>query len=74
MKAHATISTEELRDDMLITVCDACLQASCWLGEFYCDDYRSAATTEMTVRELRKLGRESPDYWAKEIRSRYGRP
>lgn len=74
MKAYATISTEELTADMLINVCDACLQASCWLGEFYRDKYKAACVVKLPVWHLRALNRESPDYWAKEIRSRYGRP
>lgn len=50
-------------EDDLITVCDHCLQASCWQGEFYCDDYKWAGTVQKTRRELRKLGRESESYW-----------
>jgi hypothetical protein len=47
----------------LITVCDKCLQASCWHGEFMCDDARSAGTVDMTVAELALLNREHPSYW-----------
>ena len=32
-----------------ITVCASCLRASCWQGEFYCDDYKSAGTVEKTI-------------------------
>ena len=46
-----------------ITVCSSCLQASCWQGEFYCDEYKTAGTVTRTVRDLLALGRESPDYW-----------
>lgn len=46
-----------------ITVCDRCLQASCWQGIFYCDDYRNAGTTQKTRKELAKLDRENSDYW-----------
>jgi hypothetical protein len=46
-----------------ITVCDHCLQASCWQGIFYCDDYKTAGTTQKTRKELAKLFRESSDYW-----------
>ena len=48
-----------------ITVCGSCLQASCWLGEFYCDDYKTASIVNRTVRDLVKLNREHPSYWAK---------
>jgi len=48
-----------------VTVCDRCLQASCWQGEFMCDEARYAGTTTKTVAELRKLNLEHPDYWTK---------
>ena len=51
-------------DDRLVTVCASCLQASCWLGEFYCDEYKTANIVEKTVAELRALNREHSDYWA----------
>jgi hypothetical protein len=47
----------------LITVCDQCLQASCWQGVFYCDDAKTAGTVQKTRAELAKLGREHSDYW-----------
>jgi len=50
-------------DTAIVTVCDNCLQASCWQGEFCCDDYKLAGTTEKTVKELRDLGLENPSYW-----------
>ena len=46
-----------------IAVCSACLQASCWNGVFYCDEYKSAAYVEKTVDELRALNLEHPDHW-----------
>ena len=49
----------------LITVCDACLRASCWHGIFFCDNYMTAGTTKKTSRELRKLNLEHPDYYSK---------
>lgn len=53
-------------DDRLVTVCASCLCASCWLGEFGCDNYRAADCQQFTVSELRKLDREDPSYWAEE--------
>lgn len=50
-------------DDHLITVCSACLRASCWNGEFMCDNYRHATTQQMTVKELAQLDIEHPSYW-----------
>lgn len=31
-----------------VTVCSACLTAACWLGEFYCEEYKVAGTVEKT--------------------------
>ena len=47
----------------VITVCSACLQASCWQGVFYCDDYKIAGTIKYAESELRALNLEHPDYW-----------
>jgi len=46
-----------------VTVCGNCLTASCWQGEFYCENYKSAGTTTKTRKELARLKRESSDYW-----------
>jgi hypothetical protein len=46
-----------------VTVCDACLKASCWQGEFMCDDARSAGTVEKTIKELKELNLEHYSYW-----------
>jgi hypothetical protein len=50
-------------EDRLITVCAACLCASCWQASFYCQKYLTAGTEKKTVRELRGLGREAECYW-----------
>ena len=47
----------------MITICAECLRACCWQGEFYCDEARTAETTEKTIPELRELDLEHPDYW-----------
>jgi hypothetical protein len=49
-----------------VTVCGACLQASCWHGIFCCDKHLEAGTVEKTVEELEKLGREHPSWWEEE--------
>jgi hypothetical protein len=54
-----------MRRQRLITVCDACLRASCWHGLFLCEDYQTAGTTQKTVRELRKLDLEHADYYSR---------
>lgn len=46
-----------------ITVCASCLRASCWQGEFYCDEYKTANTIEKPISELIKLNLESPEYF-----------
>ena len=46
-----------------ITVCDECLQASCWQGTFMCDRSINAGTVEKTIEELNKLSLEHPSYW-----------
>jgi hypothetical protein len=55
---------EPLPDDTKVTVCDKCFRASCWHGEFMCDDARGAGITVKTVAELRagNFG-EHEDYW-----------
>lgn len=49
--------------EQTITVCSECLQASCWQGEFYCDNARTAGTVEKTRAELEALALEHPHYW-----------
>lgn len=47
-----------------ITVCSACLCASCWQGLFYCDEAKGAGTTQKTVGELLEGNvRESLEHW-----------
>ena len=45
-----------------ITVCSVCLQASCWQGEFYCPDFRTAGTVKKTRQELEAFALEHPNY------------
>lgn len=51
--------------ERLITVCDACLCASCWHGIFRCDDSQTAGTTKKTARQLRALNLEHPSYYSR---------
>lgn len=60
IKLHKPLDPKDARR---IRVCANCLCASCWLGEFYCEKYKTAGTKVMTVKELRKINRESPSYW-----------
>ncbi len=58
-----------LADDLQIIVCDQCLRACCWQGNFMCDRAYSAGTVKKTVAELRELAKNHPhggehqDYW-----------
>jgi hypothetical protein len=50
-----------------VTVCAACLCASCWQGELYCDQAKTAGTVEKTIRELFQGNlREDSGYWFKD--------
>lgn len=62
MTTSHTASTSIL--DRSITVCNACLCASCWQGQFYCEEAKTAGTTERTVRQLLDGNvRESLEHW-----------
>ena len=55
----------------LVTVCDSCLRACCWqgeffCGEFFCEDYKTAGTIEKAIAELIELGLEHSDWWKEE--------
>ena len=51
-------------DDKLVMVCDKCLTAACWYGEFMCDQSQHAGTIIKPVHELRKLNLEHESYWS----------
>ena len=63
MSEYFSIKARPDPTQRLVTVCDACQQASCWQGIFYCDDYQTAGTVDKTVAELTELGLEHPSYW-----------
>ena len=47
-----------------ITVCDACLTAACWQGEFMCQEGRRCQVrSRRAVEELQALKLEHPDWW-----------
>lgn len=58
----AIVSTQHER---LITVCSACLTASCWHYEFICDEYRMAGIVKKGEYELNRLHLEHPDNYSK---------
>lgn len=68
----ATFTEADLTDDWEVTVCDACKEASCWLGIIMCDRSRDAGTRKLPVRTLRQISQEHPSWWAAEARARVG--
>lgn len=58
-----TVPVEHDVSPKTVTVCDKCLQASCWQGIFMCDEAQFAGTVEKTIDELKALNLEHPDYW-----------
>lgn len=52
-----------MSDERKVTVCGACGRASCWQGEFYCEEYKVAGTRQVSIGALREAKLESPDYW-----------
>lgn len=64
--------------DPIITVCDECLQASCWHGEFMCETSVSAGIVDRHASSL--IGHrvsphiepgatlEHPDYWNTDLK------
>lgn len=51
--------------DYWVTVCAACLCASCWHGEFMCQQSRDADTAERRASELRTLKREHRHHYSR---------
>ncbi len=49
--------------DKIVTVCDSCFMASCWHGEFMCDEAQMAGTVEKTADELIELNIEHWSHW-----------
>lgn len=54
------MKTDETRK---VTVCAACGCASCWQGAFYCEEYKTAGTRQVSLGALREAKLESPHYW-----------
>ncbi len=59
-------AAKHLKPEWTITVCANCLCATCWQGEFYCDNFRGAGTKQISISTARKLNRENPCYWLKD--------
>ncbi len=54
---------DEQAVDYYVTVCDACLRASCWHDYSPCRNARGAGTTEMLRSVLQSRQRESAEHW-----------
>ncbi len=52
-----------MTDADLITVCDKCLQASCWQGVFMCQTSTVAGIVQKTRSELEDLNLEDATWW-----------
>lgn len=52
--------------ERMITVCDNCLTASCWHGEFMCWETGSAGSVDVPASQLDKAKREHPDNYSPE--------
>lgn len=64
-----------MNHNKLIMVCSACKTASCWHGEFMCDDAKHADTELKTVAELHKFNLEREDRWSDQtMQEIYGEP
>lgn len=55
-----------IAEDYFVTVCDKCLCASCWHGDFLCQESQSAGTCETLASTLIKLGNENPEHFSRE--------
>ena len=52
--------------DRLITVCSACLRATCWHAEMHCGRHREAGVVTRTVGELQQINAEHPSRYSVE--------
>lgn len=50
----------------LVEVCDKCLCASCWHGEFMCQQAHHAGIVTKTVDQLDAMNRENPEHYSRE--------
>lgn len=62
-------------EDKIIQVCAECETASCWYGEFMCNDSMDAGLIFKTVKELRIKHLENEEDWSDEkMKEIYGDP
>lgn len=64
-----------MNESKLVQVCDKCLTASCWYGEFMCQKSRDAGVMLLPVRRLREINLEHKENWSDEKMIQiYGNP
>lgn len=68
MKVIYDKTTDELdqNPDQVVVVCSACGTASCWHGDFYCDESRGADIEKTTRGVLDTKGLEHPSHYSDE--------
>lgn len=54
---------DPLPDDLMVTVCSECKQASCWQGLFMCQGSQWAGTVDLPVSALRRINAEHWHHW-----------
>lgn len=52
-------------EDYWVVVCSRCHCASCWHGEFLCEEARDADVRQLPASKLRQLGHEHPHHFSK---------
>lgn len=57
---------DTIEPDWIVTVCANCLMASCWHGDFYCDEAQTAGLVDKKASELRALGHENRWHFSRE--------
>lgn len=62
-----------VRDERMVIVCSECRRASCWHGEWLCEDARNASTVVVSTRVLDAEANEARHhYGVKKLREVYG--
>lgn len=50
--------------ERVVTVCAECFRASCWHGEWLCEESRHADLVDLPVSRLRELNREPAENYS----------
>jgi len=60
------VKRKQMDSDYWVWVCDKCLTASCWHGEFMCQESQHAGITTRLASELDVLGLEHKTRYSRE--------